>query len=99
VNEQHDYADRARKRVRGQVAGKPSRNCAGPERSCRHQRKGAADRPEITITTEEHEVNAEAVQALARDSDIYQRRGDAGPRGPRCFAGRQGYSPALRSAH
>jgi hypothetical protein len=33
---------------------------------------GAA-RPTITITTEEHEVNAEAVAALARDAAIYQR--------------------------
>src|ERR1700687_91198 len=30
-------------------------------------------RPSITITTEEHEVNAEAVAALGRDNGIYQR--------------------------
>jgi hypothetical protein len=32
-------------------------------------------RPSITITTEEHEVNAAAVAALARDDAIYQRGG------------------------
>jgi hypothetical protein len=32
-------------------------------------------RPIITITTEEHEVNAEAVTALANDDSIYQRGG------------------------
>ncbi len=32
-------------------------------------------RPEIAITTEEHEVNAEAAEALARDASIYQRGG------------------------
>jgi hypothetical protein len=32
-------------------------------------------RPTITISTEEHEVNAEAVAALARDAAIYQRCG------------------------
>jgi hypothetical protein len=32
-------------------------------------------RPEILITTEEHEVNNQAVQALARDMSIYQRGG------------------------
>jgi hypothetical protein len=38
---------------------------------------GAAgdDRPKIVITTEEHQVNAEAVQALASDQTIYQRGG------------------------
>jgi hypothetical protein len=33
------------------------------------------DRPEITITTEEHEVNDQAVAALARDPAVYQRGG------------------------
>jgi hypothetical protein len=32
-------------------------------------------RPQIIITTEEHEVNAEAASALAEDGDIYQRGG------------------------
>jgi hypothetical protein len=36
---------------------------------------GRTGRPQITITTEEHEVNAEAVAALARDPDVYQRGG------------------------
>src|SRR5262249_49165413 len=31
------------------------------------------DRPSITITTQEHEVNEQAVLALARDTSIYQR--------------------------
>jgi hypothetical protein len=34
-----------------------------------------AGRPSITITTEEHEVNAQAVAALVRDDGIYQRGG------------------------
>jgi hypothetical protein len=34
-----------------------------------------AGRPLIIITTEEHEVNAEAVKALTRDDAIYQRGG------------------------
>jgi hypothetical protein len=34
-----------------------------------------ADRPEILITTEEHEVNAEAVSALSRCKILYQRGG------------------------
>jgi hypothetical protein len=34
-----------------------------------------AGRPSITITTEEHEVNAEAVAALVRDDAVYQRGG------------------------
>jgi hypothetical protein len=42
----------------------PSRNGAG-----------RLDRPCITITTEEHEVNAEAVAALAADPSLYQRGG------------------------
>jgi hypothetical protein len=33
------------------------------------------ERPQITITTEEHEVNAQAVEALQRDPDVYQRGG------------------------
>jgi hypothetical protein len=33
------------------------------------------NRPTITITTEEHEVNAEAVAALATEESIYQRGG------------------------
>jgi hypothetical protein len=33
----------------------------------------ADERPSITITTEEHEVNEKAVHALARDDSIYQR--------------------------
>jgi hypothetical protein len=33
------------------------------------------DRPSITITTEEHEVNAEAVAALVEDDAIFQRGG------------------------
>jgi hypothetical protein len=33
------------------------------------------DRPVITVTTEEHEVNEQAVQALTRDPTIYQRYG------------------------
>jgi hypothetical protein len=32
-----------------------------------------SDRPQIVITTEEHEVNAEAVKALGHDVTIYQR--------------------------
>jgi hypothetical protein len=36
---------------------------------------GPTARPEITITTEEHEVNAQAVQALVRNLAIYQRGG------------------------
>jgi hypothetical protein len=35
----------------------------------------ASDRPRIVITTEEHEVNAQAVEALAGDPDIYRRGG------------------------
>jgi hypothetical protein len=35
----------------------------------------ADDRPTIVITTEEHEVNEQAVTALARDRSIYQRAG------------------------
>jgi putative DNA primase/helicase len=39
-------------------------------------RGGEADhRPQITISTEEHEVNAEAVTALGTDEAIYQRGG------------------------
>jgi hypothetical protein len=34
-----------------------------------------ADRPAIIVTTEEHEVNAEAVAALTRDDSLYQRGG------------------------
>src|SRR5262249_26132166 len=33
----------------------------------------ADERPSITITTEEHEVNEKAIQALARDASFYQR--------------------------
>ena len=33
----------------------------------------ADDRPSITITTEEHEVNEQAVRSLAHDNSIYQR--------------------------
>src|SRR5262245_4955667 len=41
-----------------------------------HQRhEPASDRPKITVSTEEHEVNAEAVTALTRDTTIYQRGG------------------------
>jgi len=36
---------------------------------------GADDRPSITVTVEEHEVNAEAAAALGRDDSIYQRGG------------------------
>ena len=36
---------------------------------------GQDARPEIIITTEEHEVNAQAAQALARDPTMYQRGG------------------------
>jgi 5S rRNA maturation endonuclease (ribonuclease M5) len=35
----------------------------------------ADDRPKIFITTEEHDVNEQAVVALARDQSIYQRSG------------------------
>jgi hypothetical protein len=47
----------------------PSRNGDG------HHAGHAPDRPKIIITTEERQVNAEAVSALARDPDIYQRGG------------------------
>lgn len=39
------------------------------------ERAGGDDRPEIVITTEEHEVNDQAVAALTRDPAIYQRGG------------------------
>jgi hypothetical protein len=53
------------KATRRGKAGSPSRNghCA------------FSDRPSITITTEEHEVNTAAVAALVRDEGIYQRGG------------------------
>jgi hypothetical protein len=35
--------------------------------------KRTSGRPTITVTTEEHEVNAEAVEALTTDESIYQR--------------------------
>lgn len=40
-----------------------------------HSGAGAAGRPTITVSTEEHDVNAEAVAALERDGAIYQRGG------------------------
>jgi hypothetical protein len=59
------------------------------ELSSTHERNGRAhqrtafrpdateckNRPVITISTEEHEVNAEAVQALANEDSLYQRGG------------------------
>jgi hypothetical protein len=40
-----------------------------------HRPSSNGHRPSITITTEEHEVNAEAVAALGRDGSVYQRGG------------------------
>jgi hypothetical protein len=45
------------------------RRCA----AVRPNSESTSGRPTITITTEEHEVNAEAVAALATDDAIYQR--------------------------
>src|SRR5262249_45674478 len=38
-------------------------------------KQGEADRPQIVVTTEEHQVNEQAVAALAADPNIYQRGG------------------------
>src|SRR5262249_21277938 len=46
-----------------------------PRRHDRGETVSADDRPSITISTEEHLVNAEAVRALASDATIYQRGG------------------------
>jgi hypothetical protein len=51
-----------------------SGNNGQPQSDCTIEiEPGAASRPTITITTEEHEVNAQAVAALAQDSTIFQR--------------------------
>jgi hypothetical protein len=67
--------DAIRKRaVQRAIAGEgPPPNGEGHRQ--RKNRVFGIDRPSITITTEEHEVNAEAVGALARDPDVYQRGG------------------------
>lgn len=41
----------------------------------REQPRPADGKPRVTVSTQEHEVNAEAVAALARDPDVYQRGG------------------------
>jgi hypothetical protein len=53
-----------------------NRTKAQPIRSAsKHAASQDDDRPEIQITTEEHEVNAQAVAALTADKHIYQRGG------------------------
>jgi hypothetical protein len=41
----------------------------------RESGESSGGRPRIVITTEEHEVNAEAAEALGRDPSVYQRGG------------------------
>src|SRR5262249_45257501 len=44
-----------------------------PWRPIQGARPSGDNRPSITITTEEHEVNEQAVRSLAHDNSIYQR--------------------------
>jgi hypothetical protein len=46
-----------------------------PPGECGESGECVSARPEIVITTEEHEVNAQAAAVLARDSSLYQRGG------------------------
>ncbi len=46
-----------------------------PGSECDESEECPPGRPEIVITTEEHEVNAQAAAALSRDSALYQRGG------------------------
>jgi hypothetical protein len=46
-----------------------------PSRGSHRDNGDNGSRPTITITTEEHEVNAEAAQALSADPSVYQRAG------------------------
>jgi hypothetical protein len=72
LNHNGDFKAAARELRRQGYGGQGRREDGQP-----HQGAGPGDddRPSITITTEEHEVNAEAVTALGRDCAIYQRGG------------------------
>jgi hypothetical protein len=72
-------------RIAAQGRARSGKGATSPSPNGRASRKPVAPpgeagatsrgRPSITITTEEHEVNAAAAAALARDKDIYQRGG------------------------
>jgi hypothetical protein len=59
------------------IMGSPAIGGIPPDEPCGGESGGStgAARPEILITTEEHEVNAQAAAVLARDPCIYQRGG------------------------
>jgi hypothetical protein len=52
-----------------------ARHHGGGGNGTAHTNGEATDRPEIVITTQEHEVNAQAADALGRDSSLFQRGG------------------------
>jgi hypothetical protein len=71
-----NYLNNARQQARRAFKGKQAgRNgdAPPPERAGECDQQG--NRPRIVISTEEHEVNAQAVEALTRDTGIYQRGG------------------------
>jgi hypothetical protein len=60
----------ARRGIKLAVSGAPV-----PESPAARSEPVADERPVIVVTTQEHQVNAEAVEALAADRSIYQRGG------------------------
>jgi hypothetical protein len=69
------FADEKRRREAALAAADRGRHDPPPSGESGECGESSPTRPSITITTEEHEVNAEAVAALARDPDVYQRGG------------------------